>query len=105
MTNDTTAEAGRPVLSWIALGVVYLVWGCTYLAIRVGVGHLPPLLFAGVRFVAAGALLYPIARRATTRSRGPSEARARPGVKAWFAGAVVGILLLSAGNGGVTFAE
>src|SRR5260370_797961 len=38
MTDNTAAEARRPVLSWIALGVVYLVWGCTYLAIRVEVG-------------------------------------------------------------------
>jgi len=105
MTDNTAAEARRPVLSWIALGVVYLVWGCTYLAIRVGVGHLPPLLFAGVRFVIAGALLYPIARRVAARSRGSSAGAAKPGAKAWFAAAVVGVLLLFAGNGGVTFAE
>jgi drug/metabolite transporter (DMT)-like permease len=57
----------------------------------------------------AGVLLYPIAlrvtTRATTRSRGSGQGRGRPGAKAWFAGAVVGILLLSAGNGSVTFAE
>jgi drug/metabolite transporter (DMT)-like permease len=105
MTNATGTAARRPLLSWIALVVVYVVWGSTYLAIRVGVGHLPPLLFAGIRYVVAGALLYPIARRATTRSRGPGESGTRPGVKAWLAGAAVGILLLSAGNGGVTFAE
>ena len=105
MTNATGTAARRPLLSWIALVVVYVVWGSTYLAIRVGVGHLPPLLFAGIRYVVAGALLYPIARRATTRSRGPGEPGTRPGVKAWLAGAAVGILLLSAGNGGVTFAE
>jgi drug/metabolite transporter (DMT)-like permease len=105
MTNATGTAARRPVLSWIALVVVYVVWGSTYLAIRVGVGHLPPLLFAGIRYVVAGALLYPIARRAATRSRGPGERGTRPGVKAWLAGAAVGILLLSAGNGGVTFAE
>jgi drug/metabolite transporter (DMT)-like permease len=104
-TNATGTVGRRPLLSWIALGVVYVVWGSTYLAIRVGVGHLPPLLFAGIRYVVAGALLYPIARRATTRSRGPGEPGTRPGVKAWLAGAAVGILLLSAGNGGVTFAE
>ena len=53
------------VLSWIALGIVYVVWGSTYLAIRVGVGHVPPLLLAGIRYVIAGALLYPIASRAS----------------------------------------
>src|SRR6202034_4279131 len=103
--NGTTADTRSRVLSWIALGVVYLVWGSTYLAIRVGVGHLPPLFLAGTRYVIAGALLYPIALRSTTRSRGSAQDRAKPGAKAWFAGAVVGILLLFAGNGGVTVAE
>jgi drug/metabolite transporter (DMT)-like permease len=109
MTNATAADARRPVLAWIALGVVYVVWGSTYLAIRVGVGHLPPLLFAGIRYVVAGALLYPIARRTTSRGGGPGEngtrPGTRPGIRAWLAGAAVGILLLSAGNGGVSFAE
>jgi drug/metabolite transporter (DMT)-like permease len=105
MTKVTGVEARRPVLSWIALGVVYVVWGSTYLAIRVGVEHMPPLLFAGIRYVVAGSLLYPIALRTATRSRGSNERSPRPGVKAWLAGAAVGILLLFAGNGGVTFAE
>jgi drug/metabolite transporter (DMT)-like permease len=118
--NDTAADTRSGVLSWIALGVVYLVWGSTYLAIRVGVGHLPPLLFAGTRYVIAGALLYPIARRAASRGRGAAQDSAaqdsaaqdsaaqdsaRPGARAWLAGAVIGVLLLFAGNGGVSFAE
>jgi drug/metabolite transporter (DMT)-like permease len=126
MTNNGTATDTRSrVLSWIALGVVYLVWGSTYLAIRVGVGHLPPLLLAGVRYVIAGALLYPIARRAAANSRGSAQDRAaqdraaqdraaqdraaqdraKPGARAWLAGAVIGILLLFAGNGGLTVGE
>jgi drug/metabolite transporter (DMT)-like permease len=106
MTNNGTAADTRSrVLSWVALGVVYLVWGSTYLAIRVGVGHLPPLLFAGIRYVIAGSLLYPIARRAASGSRASAQHRAKPGVKAWLAGAVIGILLLFAGNGGVTVGE
>src|ERR1035438_6646840 len=99
--NGTAAGTRSRVLSWIALGVVYLVWGSTYLAIRVGVGHLPPLFLAGTRYVIAGALLYPIARRATSGSRGSAQDRAKPGARAWFAGAVIGILLLFAGNGGL----
>jgi drug/metabolite transporter (DMT)-like permease len=106
MTNNGTPPGTRSrVLSWVALGVVYLVWGSTYLAIRVGVGHLPPLLLAGTRYVIAGALLYPIALRAATSSRGPARGRAKPGARAWFAGAVIGILLLFAGNGGLTLGE
>jgi drug/metabolite transporter (DMT)-like permease len=110
MTHDTAAydtAAGRRsrLPSWIALGVVYLAWGSTYLAIRVGVGHLPPFFLAGIRYVIAGTLLYPIGRWAAARGRGPGEGSARPGWKAWLAGAVIGILLLFAGNGGVTVAE
>src|SRR3984885_14014716 len=97
-SNGTPVDTRSRVLSWIALGVVYLV-------IRVGVGHLPPLLFAGTRYVIAGALLYPIALRATTSSRGSTKDRAKPGARAWFAGAVIGVLLLFAGNGGVTIGE
>jgi drug/metabolite transporter (DMT)-like permease len=104
-SNGTPVDTRSRVLSWIALGVVYLVWGSTYLAIRVGVGHLPPLLFAGTRYVIAGALLYPIALRATPSSRGSTKDRAKPGARAWFAGAVIGVLLLFAGNGGVTIGE
>ena len=105
ISNGTAVDTRSRVLSWIALGVVYLVWGSTYLAIRVGVGHLPPLVLAGTRYVIAGALLYPIALRATTSSHGSPEHRAKPGAKAWFAGAVIGILLLFAGNGGLTVGE
>jgi drug/metabolite transporter (DMT)-like permease len=104
-TNGAASDTRSRVLSWIALGVVYLVWGSTYLAIRVGVAHLPPLLFAGTRYVIAGSLLYPIALRATTSSRGSAKDRAKPGARAWFAGAVIGILLLFAGNGGVSVGE
>src|ERR1700733_7135326 len=100
--NGTPVDPRSRVLSWFALGVVYVVWGSTYLAIRVGVGHLPPLFLAGTRYVIAGALLYPIARRASADGREPAEggasalsrgttpARARPGARAWLAGAIVG---------------
>ena len=109
-TNGTATDTRTRALSWIALAVVYLVWGSTYLAIRVGVGHFPPLVFAGIRYVVAGALLWPIARwpiarRTASGHRASAQDRTRPGVRGWVAGAVVGILLLFAGNGGVTFAE
>jgi drug/metabolite transporter (DMT)-like permease len=114
--SGTPSDTRSRVLSWIALGVVYLVWGSTYLAIRVGVGHLPPLFLAGIRYVIAGALLYPIALRGArsrgtasshgkASSRGTAEDKVKPDLRAWLAGAVVGILLLFAGNGGVTIGE
>jgi drug/metabolite transporter (DMT)-like permease len=45
----------------LSLATVYLVWGTSYLATRVGVLNLPPLLFAGVRFFISGALLMTVA--------------------------------------------
>lgn len=50
----TTPPRGTLVL---CLAAVYLIWGSSYLATRIGVLHLPPLLFAGVRFLASGVLL------------------------------------------------
>lgn len=90
------------VLAWSALVVVYLVWGSTYLAIRVGVRDLPPGIMAGIRYLIAGALLYPVAIRT-----GDVQTRAvdRPGRKQWLACGVVGLLLLVLGNGGVSVAE
>jgi drug/metabolite transporter (DMT)-like permease len=54
-----------PTWRWkviIAFAAVYIIWGSTYLAIRVGVQQLPPALFAGARFVTAGVLLALYAR-------------------------------------------
>ena len=63
MSADTPTARPPNLLGWAALVVVYVVWGSTYLAIRVGVRDLPPLTMAGVRYLAAGVLLYPIALR------------------------------------------
>lgn len=41
----------------VAFATIYLVWGSTFLAIRIGVSRLPPFLFGGIRFLVAGALL------------------------------------------------
>ncbi len=42
----------------LAFAIIYLVWGSTYLAIRIGVREMPPFLMAGLRFTAAGLALY-----------------------------------------------
>lgn len=92
------APAERPTRAAIltAYAVVYVVWGSTYLAIRVAIETLPPLLMAGTRFLIAGALLYLWAR---LRGAG------RPSLANWRAGAVVGGFLLLGGNGAVVWAE
>jgi drug/metabolite transporter (DMT)-like permease len=104
MTLTTVPEVRPRLTGWLALAVVYVVWGTTYLAIRVGVRHVAPLLFAGVRYVAAGAILYPIALRLASRRRSTGPAR-RPTVNEWIAGGVIGVVLLVAGNGGLSVAE
>jgi drug/metabolite transporter (DMT)-like permease len=53
------AKAHRP--AWktlLAFAIIYFVWGSTFLAIRVGVREVPPFLFAAMRFLAAGLVLY-----------------------------------------------
>ena len=93
----TGAFARRaPAAVVLALGTVYLVWGSTYLAIRVTDRTMPPLLMSSVRFLIAGTALYAFA------SRG---GRVRPTAREWRAAAVVGAALLLVGNGGVAWAE
>ncbi|MDQ6641842.1 MAG: EamA family transporter [Actinomycetota bacterium] len=89
-------------LALAALAVVYVVWGSTYLAIRVGVRDLPPGILAGTRYLLAGLVLFPAALRT-----GSSQLRVtdRPRREQWLACGVVGVLLLVLGNGGVTVAE
>lgn len=79
-----------------AFFALYVIWGSTYLVIRIGVEYWPPLLLAGIRFVIAGSLMY-----AFLRWRGAPT----PTWAQWKAGGVIGILLLSCGNGAVSVAE
>jgi drug/metabolite transporter (DMT)-like permease len=82
---------------WIALLVVYVVWGSTYFGIKVAVETIPPLLAAGSRFLVAALLLAAVlAWRATSLRVTRAELRAS---------AVAGILLLGLGVGLVHVAE
>ncbi len=84
---------------WLALGIVYVVWSTTYLAIRVVNETLPPLIAAGVRFLIAGGVLYAWAIR-----RGDREGD-RPGYHQWRAAAIIGACLIVFGNGFVVLGE
>lgn len=79
-----------------AFGAVYLIWGSTYLGIKLAIDSIPPFLMAGSRFVVAGSLLY-----AVMRLRGVPA----PSAREWKSAAIIGGLLLFMGNGGVTWAE
>ncbi len=84
---------------WASLVAVYIVWGSTYLAIRVAVRTIPPFLSASIRFLVAGAILYAWAIR-----RGDREGD-RPTLRQWRSAAIVGGALLLGGNGMVVWAE
>jgi len=81
------------VLSLLAL---YLIWGGTYLAMRIGLGSFPPFMLSGIRFWLAGCIMYPF-----LRVRGYQA----PTRRQWIGSTLVGGLLLMGGNGGVVFSE
>lgn len=100
MTPTTRADAAAPSwLIWTALWIVYLVWGSTYLAIRVTVETMPPLLTAGTRFLVAGSIAY-LAVRLIKGAAAVRVTRREVG-----ASAIVGSALLLGGNGLVSIGE
>ena len=84
----------------IALATLYILWGSTYLAIRIGIETLPPLLMASTRFFLAGLLMFGWAW-----NRGHLRDGGAPTRRHWLATLVIGGLLLGGGNGGVTWGE
>ncbi len=94
-TRPTLLPAPR-ALVLTAFAAVYVLWGSTYLAIRIAIETMPPFLMAGVRFVIAGGMVYGWARW-----RGAP----RPLRVHWRSAAIIGALLLVLSNGAVTWAE
>jgi drug/metabolite transporter (DMT)-like permease len=80
-------------LSFVA---VYILWGSTFYAIRVGIESFPPFLFAGMRHLILGVFFYPIFRITTHE---------KPTFAQWRTAFIVGCLLLMLGNGIVSWAE
>src|SRR5215471_4319830 len=81
---------------FLAFFAVYVVWGSTYLAMRIGDESFPPLLLAGTRHLITGLLFYPFFRWKTG---------IKPTKEHWITASVTGFLLLCVGNGGVCWAE
>jgi drug/metabolite transporter (DMT)-like permease len=79
-----------------ALLAVYIIWGSTYLGIRIVVETIPPFLSAGFRFVLAGGIIYALARGRGAKA--PTRAE-------WKPAAIAGGLLLVGGNGIVSWSE
>jgi drug/metabolite transporter (DMT)-like permease len=85
--------------AWVALVVVYIVWGSTYLGIRYAIESIPPLSSAAMRFLLAGLILAAF----LTIRRGPSAMRVSRRELA--SAALMGTLLLLGGNGFVVLSE
>ena len=100
MKVERDAQGNAPGwLVWAALWIVYIVWGSTYLAIRVTVETLPPLLAMGIRFLVAGLIVYGVllARRGRDGVRVP--------LGQLVSCAIVGTFLFLGANGMVAIAE
>jgi drug/metabolite transporter (DMT)-like permease len=80
----------------LAFAIIYLVWGSTYLAIRVGVREVPPFLLAAMRFLVAGLVLY-----GWTLARGERS----PSLRQWRSAAILAILIFVLDYGLLFWAE
>jgi len=80
---------------FLAFFAIYVIWGSTYYAIRVGVESIPPLMMMGVRCLAAGLVLYAWSRRTA----------AAPDWRAWRAAFIAGGLLFLGSHGTLAWAE
>lgn len=82
--------------AYIALFSIYIIWGTTYLAIRIGVENLPPVLFTGLRWIVAGPILFIILL---------SRKYKLPNKNDLLHLGIIGLLLIGGGNVFVVFAE
>lgn len=82
--------------AWLAWAAVCVIWGTTYLAIKLALSSIPPFLLGGLRYTVAGAAL-----AAFLRARGHEW----PERRSWPGFALLGLLMFGIGNGGVVWAE
>ena len=95
MPSNSNSEAQKWQLL-LAFAALYVIWGSTYLAIKIAIETMPPFLMASSRFLIAGLILYAFARL---------KGAGRPKASDWKTAAIVGTCLIAGGNGIVTFAE
>jgi drug/metabolite transporter (DMT)-like permease len=91
--SSTTSTTRQAYVAWIA---VCLLWGTTYLAIRIALETVPPMLMGGLRWPLAGAMILLV-----MKARGD----VLPGPREWGGLAILGTLMIGVGNGGVVWAE
>ena len=80
----------------LALLALYVIWGSTYLGMRLAFESIPVFLMSGIRFLLAGSILYGSLQ--VRRFPNPNGAQ-------WMGGTLVGLLLIVGGTGGIAFAE
>lgn len=93
---SNAAPRGASSLLLVSFAAVYVLWGATFFAIRIGIESFPPLILAGLRHLSVGLVFYPIFRRVSGE---------RPTWVQWRTTIVTGVLLLLCGNGTVSWAE
>ena len=96
MTSSSQSRPASKTAIWAAMLSIYIVWGSTYLAMRIGVQTIPPFVMAGVRFILAGGILL-----VSQWLRGERM----PPLRQWRSAVIVGLFLLLGGNGLVVWAE
>ncbi|MDR3429531.1 drug/metabolite exporter YedA [Silvimonas sp.] len=89
-------QPARPAILILCLAIVYVVWGSTYLGIRVGLEGFPPLLLAAIRMTTAGCLLLGWFKWRKV---------VWPSARQWKNGIIIGTMMMSIGNGFVCLAE
>ena len=82
--------------AWIAWAAVCVIWGTTYLAIKVALDAIPPFLMGGLRYTSAGLIMAAVLA---------ASGRRLPPVSHWPKIALLGLLMLAVGNGGVVWGE
>jgi drug/metabolite transporter (DMT)-like permease len=85
--------------TWLIIGAllsVYIIWGSTYLVVRVAIDTMPPLILSAMRFLGAGAIMFVFLRLRNVPM--PTRVQIRNGL-------ITGVLMLGVGGGGTAFAE
>jgi drug/metabolite transporter (DMT)-like permease len=94
--TEQRAPRSRLIRVLAAFAAVYLIWGSTFLGIRVAIQSIPPMLMAGTRWMIAGSCLFGFLRwRGAPRPRG----------RDWLVAGLIGGGIIFGGNGSVTYAE
>jgi len=93
---SSTSQPSRATLVLICFAIVYIVWGSTFYAIRIGIQSFPPHLLAGLRYFGVGLFFFPAFRVLT---------REKPTFAQWRTTFIAGCLLFAVGNGTVSWAE